>query len=546
MLALTALFVSPALMAANGDLDTTFNGGAFDIHVGTNDGANCVIVQQDGRVLLGGFSVPSTNPYEGYWALVRRNSNGTLDSTFGSGSGQVVIPVGGFTGTRPVNGSIDSQVVQSDGKILAAGYGFDPTGTYHIWQLIRFNADGTLDASFGSGGKVSTPTSLSLSDDRPGAIALQHDGKPVVAGFEVSGANPNQKPVVARYTTAGVLDPTFATGGIFHLPSSFLGTARPVTIQPDGKILVGITGLGFGSGGNTIYLPQVMRLTSDGVLDSKFGAQGLATLNSAGDDLVGQVAVQPDGKIVVAGDNSHNTQGIVWRLNSNGALDTSFNGQGWLSVAMPVSAMALLPTGQVLVSGTDTTVPIQKLEVARVTAGGLLDTSFTNTAGQSGIVESAAPGVGLMEIDSMALAPDGRFVISGYDSDSDSSRHFMVARYQGDALRVRPKDFTFTSVTGVPVSTVQVSNVIRITSLTSGASVPIQVSGGSYSINGDPFVRRLGYVKNGDQVMVEHTSAATSGTAVTTTLKVGGLNAPNSPWIQHGGKVVATFTSTTQ
>ena len=111
---------------------------------------------------------------------------------------------------------------------------------------------------------------------------------------------------------------------------------------------------------------------------------------------------------------------------------------------------------------------------------------------------------------------------------------------------MQPTGFAFSNVTGVPVSTVQVSDAVEVQGLTSGAYVPVVVgAGGKYSINGDPFTTKLGYVTNGDMVMVEQTSASTPSTKVTTVLKIGGLNSSISPWLICN-PVTATFSSTTE
>jgi len=528
-----ASLASPALMAANGDLDPSFSGGAFDIPIGSNvDFARSLTFQDDGRVLMGGLN--GTGASDANWALLRRNTNGTLDSSFGGGTGQVITHVGGRIGNS-FDSSISGVVVQSDGKILGVGFGLDKTNAYYNFHLKRWNTDGTPDATFGSYGNGGVTTFISTTSAEALGVALQQDRKLVVAGFQygATGSDPAQ-PIVARYLPDGRLDSSFGTGGIFRLPGAVpaanMGPAFCVTIQPDGKIVFG----SWAEGDTANRYPELLRLNTNGTLDGSFGTGGIATI-PLHSTLFDAVAIQPDGKIVAAG------EGSVVRFDNHGGIDTSFNGQGWIDVNMSaIFGMVLLPTGQIVVSGVDAN-DNTKLGVARITVGGVLDTSFTNGKGQSGFVETASPGGGYVEIRAVQLQPDGRFIISGRDTN-----HFVVARYLGDALDLLPRTEAFTSATGVPLSTVQVSNVITISGLTTGAWVPIQVFGGSYSINGDPFTSTMGYVHDGDQVMVDHTSAATHGTSVTTTLRVGGLSAPNSPWILHGSKVIATFTSTTK
>jgi len=521
-----ALLASPALMAANGNLDTSFNGGVFDLPIG--DRILSLTLQDDGRVLLAGQFSYTTDPST-EWMLARRNTDGTPDASFGVGTGQVAIPVGGDRPSGRDSG-IAGVVVQSDGKILGVGWGLDRTGTIYDVHLIRWNPDGSLDTSYGKTGKLTT--SLGTSGQAT-AVALQQDGKAVVTAYQV-GASPSDptQPVVLRYTKSGGLDASFGTAGVFRLPGSVpaaeFGVTSSATIQPDGKILVGM-------GSEQNNHPEIMRLTATGQLDSTFGSGGIVALN-VGSSAASGITVQPDGKILLSS-WLVGGPGKVFRLLASGALDTSFNGQGWIDLVVfqTIENLALAPTGQVLVVGFTGG---GGLWMARLTSNGQLDASFTNGT-RSGMLETDSPDQGnpAVVLQGVNLQPDGRFVVAGGPT---------AARFQGDALDLLPKTAAFTSATGVPLSTVQVSNVITISGLTTGAWVPIQVFGGSYSINGDPFTSMMGYVHDGDQVMVDHTSAATHGTSVTTTLRVGGLSAPNSPWILRGSKVIATFTSTTQ
>ncbi len=192
---------------ADGSLDTAFGQGGKVITPGP--GANNLIQQSDGRLV-----VPASTSTSG--AALRYNANGTLDSTFGSGGSVINTAFGDFIGAAvyPTAGTAN------DGKIVVVGDG-SPSG----WEVARYNPNGTLDSTFGSGGMVNTQT----TNFGPRSVALQADGKIVTAsdGF-----------MLARYNPDGSLDGTFGTGGIVTTPS-LNATDRNVVIQTDGRILVG-------------------------------------------------------------------------------------------------------------------------------------------------------------------------------------------------------------------------------------------------------------------------------------------------------------------
>jgi uncharacterized delta-60 repeat protein len=217
----------------DGSLDVSFGG---DGKLGTNfspgrDGASDVLIQPDGRIVAAG----SADISGGAFALARYNSDGTLDSTFG-GSGMVVTD---FTPPSPLTSGQDGAsgvAIQPDGKIVAVGFavGEDEEANPADFALARYNPDGTLDGSFGSGGKVRTDVVFgdSLTD-----VAIQLDGKIVVAGTAETDFT------VARYNPDGSLDIGFGEGGFaFTLfPGGFPQAANGVAIQGNGRIVAGGT-----------------------------------------------------------------------------------------------------------------------------------------------------------------------------------------------------------------------------------------------------------------------------------------------------------------
>ncbi len=270
-----------------GSLDTSFNGtGKVITAVGSgNDYAQCVTLQADGKLLLGGFaSIGSTNDF----ALVRYNADGSLDSGFGSG-GKVTTAIGGG------HDQAYCMALQSDGKILLGG--IVSNGSNFDFGLARYLANGSLDTTFGSGGKVTT--AIGSGDDRMYSLAIQSDGKIVGAGYATSSGNADV--ALVRYNANGSLDTTFGIGGKVTTPvGSNDDIAFSVKIASSGKILVG----GAANSGRSDFM--LLRYLSNGTLDPIFGSGGkVVTRTGAGDNVAYAMAIQNDGNVVLAG-RAHN------------------------------------------------------------------------------------------------------------------------------------------------------------------------------------------------------------------------------------------------
>ncbi|MGI8836580.1 MAG: hypothetical protein ACR2H4_08070 [Pyrinomonadaceae bacterium] len=341
VLAISLFLALPALtFAAPGDLDLSFgNGGKVITQVGSNAGARSVAIQSDGKIVAAGYSDNGAN-YD--FAVVRYNTDGTLDTSFG-GTGKVVTPVGNSSDANSV-------AIQSDGKIVAAGTSrnfpnFD-------FAVVRYNTDGTLDTSFNGTGKVITQGGQAFS------VAIQADGKIVAAGYSFNGANRADFAVV-RYNTNGSLDTLFNGTGKVVTPvgsSDSSDIAFSVAIQSDGKIVAAGTSR-YDSEGDF----AVVRYNTNGTLDTSFGGTGkVVTSVSSSGDYARSVAIQSDGKILVVGDigNGGLFNGIdfaVVRYNTDGSLDTSFGGTG--RVVTPVgnssfaNSVAIQSDGKIVVAG---------------------------------------------------------------------------------------------------------------------------------------------------------------------------------------------------
>jgi uncharacterized delta-60 repeat protein len=344
---------------------------------------------------------------------------GDLDPSFGNG-GKLTMHVGG-------SGSESAQVVavQQDGKIVMVGYASN--GSYSDFALVRCHADGTLDSSFGVGGKVIT--SIRSGNDYGQSVALQDDGKIVVAGYSYLGDSPTF--ALARYGADGTLDSSFASGGITTLSLGGMDDrAYCVALQPDGKIVVAGDSW---NGSKWVY--ALARYNADGTLDSSFGAGGTTRVSIGGSssDQGRSVAVQSDGKIVVAGHSwiAGSYDFVLIRCRPNGTLDSSFNSGG--VVATPTTgnneqatSMALQPDGKIVVAGVSGTFPNQDFMLARYHSYGALDSSF----GTDGMVTTPL-GSGNDHAASVVLQADGKIVLAGTSSNG-SNNDFALVRYNTD------------------------------------------------------------------------------------------------------------------
>ena len=403
-----------------------------------------VAIQSDGKIVVAGSY--AANGFSSEFAVARFNADGSLDTTFDS-DGKVLVDIHG-------KDYAESVLIQPDGKTLVAGY--DNSGHF---VLARLNDNGSLDTTFGGSGKVDTVFGGTVSSSLAHAIALQSDGKIVVAGEAlVSGYYDF---AVARFNADGSLDTTFDSDGKLttSIYSSGTEVAHSVAIQSDGKIVVaGVSGSGQFA---------VVRYNANGSLDTTFDSDGIvSTPVGTGVGTGYSLAIQPDGKIVVAGDTYNGTQDFaVVRYNANGSLDTTFDGDGKVTTNIGSStsdygrSVAIQPDGKIVVAG-DTYNPDRDFAVVRYNANGSLDTTFDS----DGKVISGI-GTGDDSVWSMAIQSDGKMVVAGDTSGTLSG--FAVVRYdashmsytEGNGAKVIEGAITLTDVD----DTYMESAMVRIT-----------------------------------------------------------------------------------
>jgi uncharacterized delta-60 repeat protein len=320
---------------ADGTVDTGFgNGGRVVTSMGGYGEASALALQPDGSIVAAGYSLTQAG---GVFALARFKADGTLDSSFGS-AGLTLTPIGTWATASAV-------ALKPDGKIVVIGSAATSLVT-SVFAVVRYNPNGQLDPSFGSGGIAMTATGIGLHEASAGTVLP--DGKVVAAGFSGSGAN--QKFEVERFDVNGFLDTTFGTGGSV---TTDIGPAEEgatsLAVQVDGKLVVG----GF-SGKHS----ALVRYGASGSLDVTFGVGGKIVAPIAADkDGIEDVAVQPDGKLVSVG---YFTIGnidwfVVLRYMATGQLDATFGVGGKAEPPIgnaDASAIAVQPDGKLVVAGS--------------------------------------------------------------------------------------------------------------------------------------------------------------------------------------------------
>ena len=288
--------------------------------------------------------------------------------------------------------------------------------------LVRYNADGTLDTSFGAAGTgIVTAAIGSGSDTGAAALVLQPtDGKILVAGHALVGTQVNI--VLLRYDTNGSLDPGFGNAGMVTTALSSDAMALAIGLQSDGKIVAAGTRGGFASPPMDAVL---VRYNTNGMPDTSFGTAGTGVVTTdigSSNNFANAVAVQLDDKIVVAGhafvDFAADTSDIaVIRYNANGTLDSSFGAGGIVVTNLGgfdnAFSVALQPLdGKIIVSGNTGSAGIPRVAVLRYDPNGVLDPGF----GTGGIVTTSAIGPSTIASgNAVVLQPDGSIVVAGYD-----------------------------------------------------------------------------------------------------------------------------------
>jgi len=350
-----------ARFKTDGTLDSTFSGDGkltTKINSGDNPATGGLAIQKDGKIVVGGTCFDNVG--DPRFQLIRYNTNGTLDKTFG-GVGYVITSVGNYL---DLAGAI---AIQPDGKIIQAGSSKHIYNGTRFLTVMRFNTDGSLDNSFGTNGIVLTVVGDTTNDNFPSGVIIQPDGKILVGGSTLGKKFVGCFSLV-RYNINGTLDNSFGAGGIV---TTFFGNGgvsgndydddlgNAIALQSDGKIVM--TGASY-LGIDTLYKIPIIRYKSNGTLDSSFGNLGKVrlTVTKMKGAIAQSIKVQEDGKLIIAGyagyDSISNPGFLLERYKINGELDSSFGLNGIIITSLGSSffeaySMALQKDGKIIVAG---------------------------------------------------------------------------------------------------------------------------------------------------------------------------------------------------
>ena len=372
------------------------NGGIVTTDFGGTDTGYSLAMQSDGKILFAGNSENGGNYL---FALARFNTDGTIDNTF-DGDGKVTTD---FTTTLNAGEYGFSVIVQSDGKIIVAGYS---DGDF---ALVRYNVNGSLDTSFSTDGKLTTSFG---GYEYANSVIVQSDGKILVAGQ--CGSSVYSSPwdfALVRYNADGSLDTSFDSDGMVTANIGTWDNAFCITVQSDGKILV--------IGDTNATDIALLRFNANGSLDTSFNGDGKVITDFGGKDVGLSVTEQFDGKILVTG----YTGGYfaIARYNPDGSLDTSFSGDGKLTTSVGgmdyISSVIVQSDGKILVSGGIG----GNFALNRYYTDGTLDSSFS----VDGKLTTDLGGDD--HCSSMIVQPDGKILLGG-----SSNGNFVMVRYNTD------------------------------------------------------------------------------------------------------------------
>lgn len=382
---------------------------------GSSDRITSLALQNDGKIIS----------VDGYFRIVRYKSNGIVDSSFGTnGRIKTIFNNYGLQSARAIS-------IQSDGKIIVSGDALriDTTNTSIDFVIARYNADGNIDSTFNDVGKQT----INLQDgqpvnDRCYAIALQADGKILLCGSTGDAL------AITRLNGNGTLDSSFNATGILHVElGGYGGNLKGLFVHPDGKILAGgVTAYG---GNDDRFV--LLQLKPNGEMDSSFGIHGIAMSFPPGGGFVHDMAMQSDGKIILAGRNLFNG-GIMVRFTPAGTIDNTFGVAGYAEIIsangiVGTEQVEITPDGRIYVSGhIELSATNEDVYFVKCKNDGTIDSSYS----QSGIVTSI--GKYKERIHSMVVQQDGKITLAGEYRDSTSTDQYLLMRFDQFPENITP------------------------------------------------------------------------------------------------------------
>jgi len=410
-------------------------------------------IQPDGAIVTLAQVPGSSNS----WSLARRLPNGSVDSTLG-GNGAVSTTFANVTAVAPT-----ALALQADGKILAVGHVSGGTSVWDDLVVVRYNTNGSLDTTFGTGGilRVERTTHTTIND-----VSVLGDGSIMLAGAEGNAS------LLARVTANGTLDPTFGTGGVILTSPAGYGSSnfKSLVVQADGSMIAAGNATPTGANQPTFF---VARFLADGTLDTSYDTDGLQFVDvnpaATSSSVLTNATLQADGKLVLVGydlQSGANENWAVARLNTNGSLDTSFSTDGVTLLDFNGSAdyardVVIQSDGRIVVMGEGfVSGNGHDLGVARFNTDGTLDTTFD---GDGKLTLPNWVGTTWEQIWAGELNSDGQLVfLAGYIDDMRVGRLNLTGMSTPrDTLTVT--DFETLIVSIVPTSVSEAAGPAAVT-----------------------------------------------------------------------------------
>lgn len=420
--------------------------------------STCSVLQNDGKILVGGNTYINMKNDLTDFAILRYNLNGTLDSSFNL-IGKSILKIG------TSHDNLTSIAIQQDGKIIVAGYSHVNDSELTL-VLVRFNLNGTLDSTFGNYGIVKSQ--YGKNGDFLYSIVLQQDGKIIVAGKSniYNFDNYEYKFALTRYTPNGNIDSSFGKNGKIITIIGYEAIGYAVKLQSNGKIiLVGSSKKGYYEKLNF----TIARYNNDGILDSTFGKDGV-TITSIGDvgDEISSVSILNDDKIIVAGTSfkfngkSYDHEIALAKYNSNGTLDRTFGENG--VIITPINglsdltnnSMVIQKNGKILLTGSSYNDSTKVIFLLRYNINGKLDITFGNKGIVLTQIGTKAGGT------SINLQKDEKIIVAGYTNINGDIESIIVRynnyitdveetpSYSKSSIEISPNPFSAQTVLKLP------------------------------------------------------------------------------------------------
>jgi uncharacterized delta-60 repeat protein len=405
-----ALSVNASLASAQA-LDSSFgNGGKVELNFGVTVAPSDATLQPDGKIVV----VGTTDNFQianQVFGVTRLLPNGSVDTTFGN-QGAALVAFTNFINNP------NAVAIQPDGKIVVAGETQSSDGSINRFAVARFNSNGSLDTTFASGGKA-TPEFFSFTfggvRELADVILLQPDNKIIVAGIAIPGARAPAKSALVRFNPNGTLDQTFGTGG--KVAVSSIGSITALALLSNGQILA------LNNVGGIAQFDSAGRLAS-----SVTSGTIVSTSNN------GLSAFEPNGRFLIAGGALGSTRRDIditaISFNPTGSIDHTFNspifdfGQEDPTNHDVAQVVAIQPDGKFLIGGLSSSISGVIFGLARLNTNGSLD----NTFGTGGVLTTRFEGSD--QISSIIVQPDGKILAIGQAFDGSTSQgNLALARF---------------------------------------------------------------------------------------------------------------------